>query len=442
MALDQLSTAAWRDLLESQRWYGGRGNTLAAVDVFDAVGFEGSDVLWALVEARSTSGASSLYQLPAARQTKSGVEETVGNSALTDWLQRGFEAGTLRTKSGCVVFTNVDVSVRPDDLRTRLRGPSRVLEGEMSNTLVQVGEDLLLKVYRHLEFGVHPEVETLSFLTRAGFRHTPRQLGTVSYNFTPTNDTAGLMLLGEFLTGAVSLWDLFTAVDSAAQSAVDLGDLAQELGAMAAELHGCLTELPGEGKAHDVVGSPADFATLDMLDARLGELDDRTSPLGDEVISRRGQIEALLYSHVPADPPPIRCHGDFHLGQVVRTPAGRLVILDFEGEPALTLEDRRATSPAARDVACLLRSFSYARHFGPGRGQAWEARLRARFLDGYWRRAEGGSFVPASLEPFLGLVERFELQKAIAETRYELLHRPEWVSIPLAGIVEILGKRP
>jgi trehalose synthase-fused probable maltokinase len=137
----------------------------------------------------------------------------------------------------------------------------------------------------------------------------------------------------------------------------------------------------------------------------------------------------------------IRHHGDYHLGQVLWTDAGDWIVLDFEGEPARPLHERRHKSSPLRDVAGMLRSFSYAasassleRGIDPPTG--WEGRVREEFLSGYLDEVDP-AIVPAgpALERVLRL---FELEKALYELRYDLGHRPDWARVPVAGIQQLL----
>ena len=136
----------------------------------------------------------------------------------------------------------------------------------------------------------------------------------------------------------------------------------------------------------------------------------------------------------------IRHHGDFHLGQALHTAKG-WVLIDFEGEPARSLPERRRKRSPLRDVAGMLRSFAYVASAGPLlRGTApppdWEERAREVFLDAY-RRSVDPSLVPsgAAMDK---LLQVFELEKAVYELRYELNNRPDWLPIPVAGIVRLL----
>jgi len=137
----------------------------------------------------------------------------------------------------------------------------------------------------------------------------------------------------------------------------------------------------------------------------------------------------------------IRTHGDFHLGQTMLADRG-WVILDFEGEPARSLPERRRKRSPLRDVAGMLRSFAYAASATEQRGasgtpEGWEARVREAFLRGYFERVEG-SLLPPGDDAIHKLLSIFELEKAVYELGYELDNRPDWVRIPVAGIVRLL----
>jgi maltokinase len=146
-------------------------------------------------------------------------------------------------------------------------------------------------------------------------------------------------------------------------------------------------------------------------------------------------------SHVGVGGRLIRHHGDFHLGQTLRA-AGRWVLLDFEGEPARSMRERRRKRSPLRDVAGMLRSFAYAASasellHGVAAPEDWEQRAREAFLGGYFATVDGG-LLPTGQAGIERLLAIFELEKAVYELRYELNNRPDWVGIPVAGIARLL----
>jgi trehalose synthase-fused probable maltokinase len=184
-------------------------------------------------------------------------------------------------------------------------------------------------------------------------------------------------------------------------------------------------------------------ATIDeQIETVWNDLPGDVAELGD--IRGRGQdVRELLQalSHLNAAGLQIRTHGDFHLGQTMRTDSG-WVILDFEGEPAAPLSERRLKRSPLRDVAGMLRSFSYAAS-AAGRlrdaevPENWEESARDAFLEGYFARVDD-ALLPPGRQATRQLLAVFELEKAVYELRYELNNRPDWIGIPVAGIQRLL----
>jgi len=167
--------------------------------------------------------------------------------------------------------------------------------------------------------------------------------------------------------------------------------------------------------------------------------DERLAPISgrsQDVRERLGQL-----SRIGVGGRVIRTHGDYHLGQVMLTERG-WVVLDFEGEPARTLPERRQKRSPLRDVAGMLRSFSYVAAAGDILGtrrmpEDWEQRARAAFLEGYFREVDH-NLLPPGQESTEKLLSVFELEKAVYELSYEINNRPDWVGIPVASIAHLL----
>jgi maltose alpha-D-glucosyltransferase/alpha-amylase len=192
---------------------------------------------------------------------------------------------------------------------------------------------------------------------------------------------------------------------------------------------------------------------LTLLEASMHLLDERKRPLAQEVLDRRtellrqfGELRDLHGAGAR-----IRCHGDYHLGQVLVS-EGDVVIIDFEGEPARPLAERRSKCSPLRDVAGMLRSFSYAALTGLGAAtqtrpedydrlvrwaELWEAWVSAAFLRAYFAAVQGGGFLPQHPDDLDLLLQAFVLDKALYELGYELNNRPDWVHIPLTGILRL-----
>jgi trehalose synthase-fused probable maltokinase len=177
--------------------------------------------------------------------------------------------------------------------------------------------------------------------------------------------------------------------------------------------------------------------TSDTLHARLDRLPSEIRGLATDVIRRLG--DRIEVGTTPPCATRIRIHGDYHLGQVLFT-GEDFVITDFEGEPARPLAERRAKQPPHRDVAGMLRSFHYAAHAGRGEtatAEEWAARSQAAFLDG-WRAAIADSAIACDEAGERGLLRLFLIEKALYEVGYELNNRPDWLAIPLRGVLSVL----
>jgi trehalose synthase-fused probable maltokinase len=186
-------------------------------------------------------------------------------------------------------------------------------------------------------------------------------------------------------------------------------------------------------------------ATVDEEISRIFlELPDDVEAL-DPIRGRGEEVrESLaLLSHAGSFGKTIRTHGDLHLGQTLWTEdRNDWVIIDFEGEPARSLAERRRKRSPLRDVAGMLRSFAYAVSAveilrGTAAPDGWESRAREEFLKGYHETVDP-SLLPVGEAAFARLLMVFELEKAVYELRYELNNRPEWVHIPVAGILRML----
>ena len=291
-------------------------------------------------------------------------------------------------------------------------GPARLLDVEQTNTSIVFGERHVLKLFRRLLPGAHPEIELHQALRAAGNPHVADLAGWL------TTELAGapvaLGVLHGYLPDAVDGWSL-------ALTGADFIEPARELGRALAAVH---TDLAGLGTA------PADPAgEARRMRRRL------TGVLAEVPALRRHEpglravfdaVRALPAGSAPAQ----RVHGDLHLGQVLRS-AGRWRLIDFEGEPGRPLAERAELRPALLDVAGMLRSFDYAAHHPAGRsGSDWAA-ARAAFLAGY--------DAPRSAEMDV-LLHALELDKAVYEVGYEHAHRPDWLPIPLAAVARLLSR--
>ncbi|HWT24255.1 MAG TPA: phosphotransferase [Solirubrobacteraceae bacterium] len=436
-----------------QRWFASKNRDVAHFNVLEAVPLreEPPMLVLALVEAHFGTGTHEVYQVPLGlRPADAGWTERVISPDHEGWtvydaLADGAHGRELLHR----MRRSVDVSAEEGTLAFRWAKSAaagaggtvdvRPVGGEQSNSSIVFGEDLILKAFRRLEPGVNPELEVLRFLSSRGFPHIAPLVGWYEYEGRLMNVTLGT--LQEYLAGARDGWEL------AMEDLEGFVPRARDLGVVSGELH---TALGSEGSDPDFAPEEPSAENLSLLTATideeiervfsdLDEEDERVAPIAGRGQDARERLQAL--SHIGAGGRIIRTHGDYHLGQTMLADRG-WVILDFEGEPARSLPERRRKRSPLRDVAGMLRSFAYAASAaGMQRSAAvpegWEETVREAFLEGY-HAAVDPALLPPGHEATAKLLAVFELEKAVYELRYELNNRPDWVRIPVAGIARLL----
>jgi maltose alpha-D-glucosyltransferase/alpha-amylase len=385
------------------------------------------------------------------------------------------EGGTLRFLPGDTYSALVGDTFT--DNKEAEPTPMRRLVGS-SNSVSLIGERLFLKAYRKISAGTNPEVEMGRYLTDAvGYRHCVPVAGSVEFHETDgTVWTLALLqaqLLNQGDAWTFTVEQLVRLLQSSADTTSDVPEgidamvsHMQVLAQRVAELHIALAQRTGNAAfepepiaGDDIARWVADVsrecrATLAQLAQRATAWAEPMATLAAQVSDAGARLDARIQQAAQTAPAGVktRLHGDLHLGQVL-IHRNDFVLIDFEGEPQRTQEERRAKHCALRDVAGMLRSFDYARHsaleqsglgaaayerLGP-LAQQWLQRVRAGFLQTYSAVAVAGGLYPdqAGFDRAMALLDLFELEKALYEARYEMDNRPEWVGVPLAGILSL-----
>ncbi len=425
--------------LARQRWFGESAKDVAITQVHELEWLsdpaEGLGVRFELVHAGSLYNVPLSYRRHPHEELSYGfigagllegevfyVYDALHDPEARDILLRGFTEG-METPDDIAYSRLEGFHLEPD-------GDSVLLSAEQSNSSVIVG-DSLVKFFRKIAPGRNPDIEIQAALTLLGSEQISPLLGWIS------SGEVDLAMVGVFQRSATDGWDSarasFRALQDDAMRARDAGgDFAGEcerLGETLAMVHAQMREsLP------TALWGPADVAALvGRLNARLNKAL-ATHDTVEAYEDRVREAYAALESCVPI--PVQRVHGDFHLGQTLRTTSGWKII-DFEGEPAQPAEDRVRLDSVTRDLAGMLRSLDYAAHsvtiaLGVDDNEYaddWVRRNRVAFLDGYGYVAS---------ESAVALLRAYEIDKALYEVVYESHYRPDWVQIPLRALQRLL----
>jgi maltose alpha-D-glucosyltransferase/alpha-amylase len=473
--------------LPRQRWFGAKGRTIRGTRLRDCGRF--GDAAWlTLIDVTFAEGPDETYAVPLVLGDAAGVApgalslavdldgaparaaDALDHPGFCLDLLTAFERGSTvpTARGGSVRFTRTDRFPR---LAPGASVAPRRLTGEQSNTSVVYGDVLIVKALRKVQPGPNLDYEIGEFLTfRAKFPHVPPLAGAIEHA-SATGEATTLAMLQRFVPSRGDGWRW--ALDQLSQLQSERADETSEhvfhdlfqLGVVTAALHGALASdasdpafAPepltaedagawGERVADDVRRTCA--AVRGRLDALPREVAaDTSTVLASELalIERARDLTTLGAEQCTK----IRVHGDYHLGQTLRTDAG-FVVLDFEGEPARPVAERRRKQCVLVDVAGMLRSLDYAVHTAvsptgvpSAAGERWVRRANASFLEGY---LEEIARVPARLLPrspaaFRRALSVFELDRALYEVRYELDNRPAWLGIPLRGLARLLAREP
>jgi maltose alpha-D-glucosyltransferase / alpha-amylase len=506
--------------LGRQRWFGGKARTIRAVELSDVVPVpmrgDEQGALLLIVSVAYSEGTGERYAMPMLRTASptapitgmdalkvdaspagnavvlvDGLKNEAFLTALLDLIQRQAsvpgEKGQL-----CASQTSAYEGLAAVPSRSGLK--PKPVGAEQSNTSIIYGDRLILKFFRRVEEGINPDLEIGAFLTeKARFASTPQVAGSLTYLAREGTESAQ-GILQAFVPNQGDAWsytlkslaDFYVAVgkgpaDGAARSqekcaafvashAEGFLNSAALLGQRTAEMHLALAS-----DAKDPAFAPEPFtmefqralehSTQGLSGRVFAQLREKISglPLDQQEKAKRVSTQETEVTRrfkealrEPIRATRTRIHGDYHLGQVLYT-GSDFVIIDFEGEPARTLAERRIKRSPLQDVAGMLRSFHYAA-FAPlltaaeadsdsgknagGLGawaESWNASVADRFLASYFQAAGSAAYLPESREETRILLELHLLEKAVYELGYELNNRPTWVGIPLEGIARLLS---
>lgn len=490
-----------RDILPAYvpgcRWFGGKARDPQRFVVEDILRFspEETAARLLLVRAEYASGEPETYLLPVLIGPREGANELTviatfsDGEALLDALEDSDRRADLlrliRTETKIAGEQGELIGLRGsvfDQANAELETKSRYLKVEQSNSSIAYGDTVFLKLFRKPDNGINPDVEITRFLSeKAHYGNTPPFYGALEFD----KPGAEPRVLGLAVGMVVNRGDAWAyALDEVsqyfgrvprqdappAQAAADAlmgpcGERIAQLARRTAEVHLALasdsvdpvfTPEPITAEDQRALSEGVRKSAREMFDllrkqTAEGELAELIAALLGQEQAMGVLIDEIGLREVQAAK--TRTHGDYHLGQVLNT-GDDFVIIDFEGEPRRTLAERKEKRSPLRDVAGMLRSFHYAAHSGLERvdpldrheyepwAELWSAAACRIFKETWLQTCAGAAFLPPTPEHIESLLNAFILEKAVYEVIYELNHRPQWIAIPLRGVLSIVRPVP
>jgi maltose alpha-D-glucosyltransferase/alpha-amylase len=487
--------------LSPRRWFAERGNRSVSTQIVATIPLKAGDpgMELALLEAKGQHEAST-YLLPLTVKWQR-IDRSKGNANALAAVRRGPREGVMLDGTADAEFISVVLekvraseTIEKDNLRLEFRpvgewpAPKpvtadivREVNAEQSNTTTLVGSDYVVKLFRRRERGINPEIEIGRFLTEAaGFPNTPALLGTVE--LIENNEPSAVAVVHRFVENQGDTWAATTAyldryvheqrlTNETSGESQELGSYLRLMGLIGKRLAQMQRALASRDDIAEFAPAPITPEDLkawadqtltraryvfDELPKRHHSMSEADRALADKLLTYGDRLPALVSTMLPDSihAQKIRHHGDFHLGQILIA-KDDVFIIDFEGEPRRSLQDRRSKAPSARDLAGVIRSIDYSVTFAFDRairntpdddgklGRAmhdWRTRSSEAMLAAYRVSMTDTRLWPAETFTAARLLDFFLLEKAFYEIEYELAHRPDWLRVPLAGMLRILAR--
>lgn len=474
-ALWQAIAAQLPAYLDRQRWYADKLRPVSGLSILDGatVEFGNGTIVLALVGIDYELGDSRRYFVPMTvhtvptpeRATIASVEingacvwvqDAIGDAVFRDFLVESGARLNVSGEHGVFAFEPWTLDGLPFLLDPTTQSAATTFE--QSNSSIAYGEQVMAKLYRRLEIGQNIEVDMNRFLaSESGFDSIPKLIGAATYK--SASGDIPLMLVQLHVGDHRDTWTALT--DLLRHRAVGSLEFIEGLGRVTGEMHVALASAPESSPLAPEPITEEDIRSWRtaflrsaeetdwIIGERLQALPGRSRQAAREYLaSPRDWQEPSTWFELLGGLCKTRVHGDYHLGQVLVTKDGRLLVVDFEGEPQRPAHEREAKFSPLRDVAGMLRSLNYAtgvvassldvQAVAISRSwlEHWERDARARFLDAY-RKAIAASPVPIAPqddESFAKVIAALEIDKAFYEVRYELSSRPDWAWLPLDSL--------
>jgi len=526
-AQEQLESRVLPDYLKERRWFGGKARQIKALKILEKIpmGDDAShSVQILLMSVDYTAGTSEIYVLPLAFAEGDEADQIAGShpggticrlnaKGTTGVLYDGVYSGvfcrdllssiaknaSIETNGGKLCsYRGEAFEVHDEDFQTL---KPKVLAAEQSNTSVLYGKEYLLKLYRHPDQGLNPDLEVSRFLTEeVEFPYIPHFAGGVEY-LKADSEPISICILQKFVPNQGDAWSYYLErVKEYYRKILELGgevsgvppvpasffefswhelapfyaeligkeaiEFAALLGKRTAELHKALasgtdsssfTKEPFSLRFQESVVKSVETLTesvLQLLRCNLNDLPGHLQSEAKAILDLDNRILKRLqaFADNKMEAMRIRIHGDYHLGQILFT-GNDFVIIDFEGEPARSLAERRIKQSPLKDVAGMIRSFHYAAYLSllaqsetrseyvsrlTSWAELWYSVMAASFIGSYLDTVRSSQIVPAETSQLQILLDVFLIEKAVYELGYELNNRPAWVLVPIRGIISLV----
>lgn len=411
------------EYIKERRWFRGKARAIedAVVEETYPLDLAGAPVALSIVHVTYADGPDERYVLVATSDGKT-QQDALKDARMLSALLEKFKGGGTRIDSakGTLVFRPLPGFDGALAKATSLTPQPSAKE--QTNTSIPFGDALILKIIRVLDEGRSAELDMGEFLTRNGYTSAPPVLGAIEIEREKGAPAATVGVAHRFSPNRGEAWAFTLDVLAKSKDPAAFRPHAELLGKRVGEMHAVLARATDPGFAPTTIDRDRRRALAEGV---------RTGVAAVERHLREGDLEKIdarltAFIEREGDPPATRIHGDLHLGQIlVAADRDDFVIIDFEGEPARTLEERKSKRSPMADVAGMLRSFDYA-----------AATAKA---DRAWVKATSDAFLGAYGEVPRDVLEFYLLEKCVYEINYEANNRPDWIAIPVGGLAELLG---
>lgn len=446
--------------ITSQRWFGDKARPITAVqpEVVDVVEIEGRQAALALVRFSFEWGPDARYFIPVVaanegREFAQGVGDALGDAAFLRWFVDGFAAERALENAGSWSWESLGAGLPdPDSVDF---DHARAISGEQSNTSIVFDRRFIGKMFRRVQAGLNPDLEIGAFLTENDrFTHAPKLYGLVQLQ--SDDETVAVAAMQEFVpnNGDGWTWLLGQLRAMTPETVAGCVEAVRLLARRTGELHVALASDPD-----DPAFAPEPFTDTDaqaLIGRVVAEIEESVEGLAREIspedVERihKGMGQLMGHAYTLVGTAKIRVHGDYHLGQTLRTADDDFMLIDFEGEPSRTMEQRRMKLPALKDVAGMVRSLDYAaatilhdNHDDEAEVLVgrWLDEATAAYIDEYRSVVSTAStpLAPSDDSAFRRALDLMIAEKALYEVRYELNNRPDWLPIPLNALRRLVG---